>query len=148
MLVYSDRLSNINIKDNLEVAATYILSSEAAWKLGLEKDALLWATKAIESRSDLYEAWHWKAHILHFLEEWKQVFDNASMILKLSRGTHQLVRDSAWIWWGYDLMALSAHKLGRDKEAIEYGERAVSGSPFDPRLQRNLQIYLGATNKS
>ena len=70
------------------------------------------------------------------------------MILKTVKGAHQFAKDSAWIWWGYDPKALSAHKLGRNKEAIEYGERAVSGSPFDPRLQRNLQIYLGSSNES
>ncbi len=147
VILYGELLLKIDTKDKVEVAVSFILTSEAAWKLGLESDALSWATKAIETRSDLYEAWHWKAHILHFLGEWQQVFDNASMILKLSRGEHQFVRESVWTWWGYDLMALSAHKLGRNEEAIEYGERAVSGSPFDPRLQRNLQIYRGVISQ-
>lgn len=146
ILNYSEILAKISTRDNVEVAAAYILSSEAAWKMGLKNDAIDWATKAIEAKKDFYEAWHWKAHILHFLQEWQQVLDNASMIRQLPRGVHPFVRESVWSWWGYDLMALSAHKLGRNDEAVEYGKIALAGSPFDPRLRRNLEIYLGSTS--
>jgi hypothetical protein len=42
---------------------------------------------------------------------------------------------------GYDLVAVSAWKLGKYEEAYEYGQQAVLKSPDDETLQNNLKSY-------
>jgi len=41
----------------------------------------------------------------------------------------------------YDRAALSAYYLDLNKQAAEYGEKALELSPDDARLQKNLEFY-------
>ena len=129
---------------DVERASTCMWASRAAWELGLTDYALSWASKATKEAPYFYEAWHWRAHIHHLLGKWSETNEYAKKILELSRHAHHLVKPEIWDWWGYDLIALSAHKLGNQVEAVEYGELAIQGSPSDLRLQENLRYYTEA----
>ena len=54
------------------------------------------------------------------------------------------MKPDVWNWWGYDLMALSCHRLGLHEEALVYGEIALAAAPGDQRLERNLAYYKNA----
>jgi tetratricopeptide (TPR) repeat protein len=47
---------------------------------------------------------------------------------------------------GYDLVAVSAWKLGNYQEAFEYGQQAVQISPDDEILKNNLKSYQEKIN--
>lgn len=89
----------------------------------------------------MYEAWHWRAHISHLLGEWQDCYACAKKIDTLTPGTHHLVKPAVWSWWGYDLVALAAHNLGNNIEAVKYGELAIAGNDNDVRLKNNLKFY-------
>lgn len=129
---------------SIERASVSIWASNAAWQLGLKKSSIEWARQATKDAPDFYEAWHWRAHIAHLLGKWPETFESATKILNLERHRHHLVKPEVWNWWGYDLIALSAHKLGNQVEAVKYGELALQGSPEDSRLKANLAAYRSA----
>lgn len=133
---------------DIERASTCMWASDSAMKLGHNEWALEWAERATQEAPTFYEAWHWHAHICHLLGDWKKCFDSASKILTLDRQNHHLVKPEVWEWWGYDLFALSAHKLGDNKRAVEYGRRAIIANPNEARLKRNLEFYIEYLNKS
>lgn len=126
---------------SIERSSVCIWASNAAWQLGLKQYSIQWARRATKEAPDFYEAWHWRAHIAHLLGDWNETYDSASKILSLERHRHHLVKPEVWNWWGYDLVALSSHRLGNHKEAVKYGELALQGSPNDSRLRVNLDFY-------
>ena len=129
---------------DVERASTYMYASEAALLLGFRPLAKYWAERATLAAPEFYEAWHWRAHVAHLFSEWKECLEFASRRLELSRQSHHLVKPDVWNWWGYDLMALSSHRLGLHEEALVYGEIALAAAPGDQRLERNLAYYKNA----
>lgn len=136
------RCSELSGGWDVERASTYMWISEAARWLGMMPLAKYWASRATESAPDFYEAWHWRAHIAHLLNDWTECLLSARKIEILARQSHHLVKPEVWEWWGYDLIALSSSKLGLNQWAILYGKRALEGSPHDSRLAKNLEHYL------
>lgn len=126
---------------NVERASTYMWMSEAARWLELMPLAKYWAERATDSAPEFYEAWHWRAHIAHLLNDWTECLESAQKIEELSRQSHHLVKPEVWEWWGYDLIALSSHKLGLDSQAVLFGEKAFFANPGDERLKKNLDFY-------
>ena len=62
------------------------------------------------------------------------------------RSTEFLSENWAWGHMGYDLVAVSAWKLGNYQEAFEYGQQAVQISPDDDILKNNLKSYQEKIN--
>jgi lipopolysaccharide biosynthesis glycosyltransferase len=54
------------------------------------------------------------------------------------------VKPEVWEWWGYDLIALSSHKLLDHEAAVKYGELSLTSKPEDERLVKNLRYYKEA----
>lgn len=133
---------------DVERASTCMWASDAALKLDLKELALEWAQRATREAPRFYETWHWHAHINHLAGKWIECFDSASKILTLDRQDHHLVNPSVWEWWGWDLLALSAHKLGDHRRAVVYGSRALAAMPHDKRLKANLGFYRASLNPS
>jgi len=129
---------------DIEQSSTYMWASEAAQHLGLIVLAEEWAQKATDAAPHFYEAWHWRAHIAHLQGKWEQCREFSFKRLTLTRQSHHLVNPAAWEWWGYDLMALSSHKLGFNEEAVSYGELAIAGNSAEQRLVANLGFYRNA----
>jgi glycosyltransferase involved in cell wall biosynthesis len=129
---------------DVERASTYMWASEAAHQLLLPPLAEEWARKATDVAPNFYEAWHWRAHIAHLNNKWEECLEYSKKRLMLERQSHHLVKPEVWEWWGYDLMALSHHKLGLNAEALLYGETAYFANPRDQRLRNNLDYYRQA----
>jgi glycosyltransferase involved in cell wall biosynthesis len=132
---------------DVEAASTCIWASEAAHHLGFKKLAEEWAEKATTVAPNFYEAWHWRAHLAHLYGKWEQCREFSYKRLKLKRQTHHLVKAEIWEWWGYDLMALSSHKLLDHEAAVKYGKLAVAAAPGIERLQKNLGFYQSALDE-
>ena len=129
---------------DVERASTCMWASDAAQNLGYFDWALQWAERATKEAPDFYEAWHWHAHIAHLQGKWSECLHSSSKILILDRQHHHLVKPEVWDWWGFDLLALSSHKLGKNDMAVEYGNKAILGSPENQRLKTNLEFYSKA----
>lgn len=126
---------------DVERASTCMWASESALQLGFLDWAADWARRGTEEASNFYETWHWRAHICHLQNKWEECFEFSEKILTLNRQNHHLVKPEVWEWWGFDLMALSAHQTNRSSEAVYFGKRALSANPDDKRLLKNLDFY-------
>lgn len=132
---------------DVERASTYMWASEAAHHLKMTSLAEDWARKATEASPRFYEAWHWRAHIAHLNKKWSDCLEYASMRLTLERQSHHLVKPEIWEWWGFDLIALASHNLGKDADAVFYGETAFFKNPGNQRLRKNLDFYRAALRR-
>jgi len=138
---------SLNGGSNVERSSTNMWASEACRWLGHWHLAESYAIDAVNQAPNFYESWHWRAHIAHLRGKWQDCNNFASKILTLDRQDHHLVKPAVWEWWGYDLMALSFHKLGKHNEAIEYGELALAGNLENERLKKNMKIYIEGSSK-
>ncbi len=130
---------------DIERASTCMWASDAAERLGYADWSLEWAERATREAPDFFEAWHWHAHIAHLQRNWRVCLDSSSKVLILDRQNHHLAKPWVWEWGGYDLLALSAHNLGRNHLAVKYGELALTASPENGRLKANLDFYRKAS---
>lgn len=126
---------------DVERASTYMWASEAAHQLGFTVWAMEWAQKATDAAPNFYEAWHWQAQIAYFQQDWIECYESARKILVLEKQHHHLVKPQVWEWQGWDLLALGAHNLKKNDDALKYGERALQGAPNDERLSKNIEFY-------
>ena len=134
----------INNGWDVERASTCMWASEAAHHLGLKKLAIEWARRATAEAPEFYEACHWRAHIAHLYANWEECREFAIKIESLSRQGHHLVKPEVWEWWGFDLIALSSHKLLMHEDAIKYGQLAINGERKNERLKKNFEFYFSA----
>ena len=126
---------------DVERASTCMWASEAAHQLNLKKISIEWADLGIREAPNFYEAWHWRAHLAHLHGDWQTCREYSSKRLELRKQDHHLVKPDVWEWWGYDLMALSSHKLLDHETAVKFGEIALAAAPEIERLQKNLNFY-------
>lgn len=127
--------------NSIERSAINMWVSEAYLKLGQLERAIEFAKNASQLSPEIYETWHWRAHVSHMKKDWQDCFASAIKIETLTRQDHQLTKPEVWQWWGYDLVALSAHYLGKHDLAIFYGKKALLARPEDKRLNENLHYY-------
>lgn len=141
--VLSSAYEAMEIPDGWDVerASTCMWASEAAHFLNLKKLSREWAEKATVEAPEFYEAWHWLAHIAHLQKDWNLCLNSSFKRLDLVRQEHHLVKPDVWEWWGYDLMALSSHKLGDQESARKYGQVALQYAPNNERLAKNIEFY-------
>jgi glycosyltransferase involved in cell wall biosynthesis len=132
---------------DVERASTCMWASEASHFLNLKKLSIEWAERATSEAPNFYEAWHWRAHIAHLNGDWLSCREFSFKRLELKRQEHHLVKPEVWEWWGYDLMALSSHKLGFHEDAVRYGRMALDFLPVDERLLSNLEYYVRASDE-
>lgn len=133
---------------DVERASTYMWASEAAFQLKMSSLAEDWARKATETSPHFYEVWHWRAHIAHLNKKWPECLEYAEKRQSLERQNHHLVKPEIWDWWGFDLIALASHNLGKDSEAAFYGEKAFFKNPENQRLRKNLDFYRAANRRN
>jgi glycosyltransferase involved in cell wall biosynthesis len=131
---------------DVERASTCMWASEAAHQLNLKKISIEWADLGIREAPNFYEAWHWRAHLAHLHGDWHRCRESSFKRLELKKQDHHLVKPDVWEWWGYDLMALSSHKLNFHDDAVKYGKLAVKSAPQIERLRKNLYFYLCGNN--
>jgi tetratricopeptide (TPR) repeat protein len=116
----------------------------------LETDrAAEWLEKAIQQspgrRESLVElAMHHYGH-----GNWQPCYDNATAALAIKeKPLDYLCEDFAWGALPWDLASISAFRLGKVSEAIEYGEKALELDPENERLKNNLTYYHAAAASS
>lgn len=108
-----------------------------------------WLEKAINQapgrRESLVElAMHHYGH-----GNWQPCYDNALAALTIQeKPLDYLCEDFAWGALPWDLAAISAFKLNKPQEAVEYGEKALELDPDNERLQKNLTYYRAAVVSS
>lgn len=129
---------------NIERAASCMWSAEAAFELGYTDWALLWAERGVRSAPIFFEPKGLLANIAFKMEDWQTCYKYAIQILTHTRAHSNLTRDHYWDWLMFDLIAISAHHLGKKEEALHFGKLALDGNPSDSRLQQNLRFYEGA----
>ena len=129
---------------DVERASNYMWASEAAHHLNMPPLAVEWARKATDAAPHFYEVWHWRAHIAHLHGKWEECLEFSKKRLTLERQSHHLVKPEVWEWWGYDLIALSSHRLGLNNDAVNYGHKALTRSPQNERLKSNQKFYIQA----
>jgi len=127
---------------DIERACTYMWASEAAHNLLMPSLAEDWARKATEASQSFYEAWHWRAHIAHLHGKWEECLEFSRKRLTLERQSHHLVKPEVWEWWGFDLIALSSHKLDIHEDAVNFGYKALRNCPNNERLSKNYIFYF------
>ncbi|MGA1324901.1 MAG: glycosyltransferase [Candidatus Nanopelagicales bacterium] len=130
---------------SVEKAATCMWSAEAAFELGYHDWAIEWADRAIWYAPLFFEAKGVRALLAYRMQDWNNCYKYAIQISTHSRQEHHLARASYWDWFMYDLIALSAHHLGKQSEAINFGELAIQGNPNEPRLKDNMKYYTSGT---
>ena len=75
-------------------------------------------------------------------EDWANCYEYALKALEVTeKPLDYLCEEFAWGVTPWDLAALSAHKLGYQEKAINYGTKALSYEPENERLARNLEFY-------
>ena len=126
---------------SIERAAINLWVSESYLKLGQNQRAMEFANNATKLAPETYETWHWQAHVSHMKKDWQECFSSAIKIETLVKQNNQLTKPEVWHWWGYDLVALSAHYLGKHDLAVFYGKKALLARPEDKRLNENLKYY-------
>lgn len=79
--------------------------------------------------------------------EWSKSLESANAALKIKDQKIGLIANFAsWSWRPHDLIALASYYLEDYSKALEHGEIALSYSPEDPRLLKNLDFYLEKTS--
>jgi hypothetical protein len=133
----------LKIKEGWDVerASTCMWASEAALNLDFKEWAIEWIEKGIAEAPLFLEPKIFRAHLAYLEKDWITCNKYAIEIETHTRQDHHLVNPDYWDWYAYDLIALSAHHLGKKKEAIHYGELALKGKPADERLRSNLDYY-------
>jgi glycosyltransferase involved in cell wall biosynthesis len=122
-------------------------NAERAWSMRyLAKmhptEAEHWLLRACSEYPHGAEVWTDLARHYYISENWIGMYYAAKRALTIaySAGLY-LTEPDAYGWWPNDMVALAAHRMGLDKEAIQYGEIALALSPDDNRLKDNLFFY-------
>lgn len=86
----------------------------------------------------------WFAYAEHAMrwKDWETAFLAAKHCLSCTVRRNGFTQDPrVWSEAAYDVAALAAHNIGLHKQAIEWGQQAVSMNPRDDRLKKNLDFY-------
>ncbi len=126
---------------NVERASSCMWNSEAAFELGFIDWAIEWADRGIWEAPLFFEPKGLRAHIAYQMQDWSTCYKFAIQILTHTRAEFILVRPEYWDWVMYDLIAISAYKMGDKNQAIHFGKLAVEGNPGEDRVRKNLEIY-------
>jgi len=78
---------------------------------------------------------------------WERGFEAAVKCFTTPPSAQWPVDDRVNGFLPYDYAAIAAYNLGKKKEAIEYGKKALTLAPDDLRLKRNLDFYLEWSTK-
>lgn len=94
------------------------------------------------SDSDEREAWFKFCEFSYNYKDWEQCYLAAKRCMEVKVRRDGFTYDpAAWGYLVFDYAAIAAHRLGLKKQAIMYGEQALSMNPEDSRLASNLKFY-------
>lgn len=140
------RIKSYQACDDGEVVKSYIARTIAQQYAaqGNHKQADYWYDTAVnqsEERETLFSL----AEYCYQNQDWERCYMAAKRCVGVTQRRDGFTFDPrAWGWQAYDYAAISAHKLGIQSKALEYGQQALDQNPSDIRLQNNLQHYQGS----
>jgi hypothetical protein len=127
-----------------------VWNAERAWSMRyLAKmhptEAEHWLLRACGEYPHGAEVWTDLARHYYIAENWIGMYFAAKRAITIpySAGLY-LTEPDAYGWWPNDMVALAAHRIGLDKEALHHGQVAVDLNPTDQRLKDNLIWYKKA----
>lgn len=105
-------------------------------------DSEYWFLRACAEYPEGREPWVELAKHYYSIGLWSKVVWAVEFALTIiNKPMDYLCESDAWSWLPYDLMAIAKYNLGNKKEALHYGNLAVTCNPNDVRLQNNLVHY-------
>lgn len=111
------------------------------------ENTVQWLTMAIKQAPGRREALVELALHYYGKEDWESCYEQSKAALSIvEKPLDYLCEEFAWGELPWDLAALSAYKLKKHKEAIEYGTKAVELNPSNDRLAVNLAYYRAAAS--
>ena len=110
--------------------------------LGKQREAMVWALRAIAEAPELREPWVQAEEAAYALGDWEGVvyYGTRATAITEKPGTY-INEEKAWGSYPWDAMAYAYYQLGQLAQAQRAGEAALSLAPGDPRLQGNMKFY-------
>lgn len=110
--------------------------------MGNSADAEIWFMRACAEAPYLREPWMDFAMFCYRNERWYPVIALTKRALTLTeRPLNYMSEAAAWNELPYDLLSFACYKIGDNKNALKYVDKAIKISPADERLRRN-RIYF------
>lgn len=110
-----------------------------------ENEREMWLLRACAEYPVGREPWVDLAQHYYNVANWPGCFDAASRALSITtKPLLYLNEEQAWGWSPHDLLALAAHKLGKNDIALAQGQLALNFNPTDQRLKDNMFFYRNA----
>jgi glycosyltransferase involved in cell wall biosynthesis len=107
-----------------------------------------WFLKAIEEAPDRREAAVDLAEHYYYNQNWESCFLLIEKLLKIEeKPLEYLCEEKAWGSFPYDIGSIAAFSLGKYDIAKIWGEKAISLSPNDDRLKKNMTFFVNSLNK-
>ncbi len=125
-----------------ERASAMRLLGYAYEALNESNKAVDWFIKATEEAPERREAWFALAEAYYRRSAWDECFAAALRCLSTPVSTDWLTDIRANGALPYDYAATSAWWTGKNREAVEYGTKAVNLEPENQRLAQNLEWYI------
>lgn len=114
--------------------------AHACHKLGRLQDAYSWYYRAIAEAPHMRDPYVECAQMAYALENWPLVFMMTQEALKITSKSNNFVNQGyAWDHTTDDLCAIACFRLGMYEKALDHAKATLSYTPYDPRLQRNLE---------
>ena len=135
-------LENPNANWSNERCYAMRVMAQAYEALGDHAQAQVWLEKATREAPNTREPWVELSDLARKTEQWKLSYECAKQALTIKDKALVYTMDpSVWGSKPHDLVALAAHHLGKQDEAVEHGQIACELEPGDDRLKRNLEFY-------
>lgn len=111
-------------------------------------DREMWLLRACAEYPHGREPWVDLAQHYYNVDNWAGCFYAATQALKIiEKPLLYLNEEAAWGWYPHDLLAISAHRMGRNETALMQGALALMHNPTEQRLKRNMYFYRNADSK-
>ena len=133
------KMPNAQWKDERAASMRYIAKSY--YNLGNIEKSKTWSLRSIAEAPHLREPYIDMALLLYDLKEWMGVIYMCESAIKIKdRPKTYICEAASWGSLPYDLLSISYYQIKNYKEALKFAEQAVTASPHDERLLRNLEI--------
>lgn len=108
----------------------------------------MWLLRACAEYPSGREPWVDLAQHYYNVANWPGCFFAATQALNIkTKPLLYLNEEVSWGWFPHDLLALAAHKLGKNDIALIQGQLALDLNPTEERLKTNMFFYRYVDNK-
>ena len=107
---------------------------------GSEKE--YWLKKSYEEHPTAREALVELCEYYYEMANWESCREYAMKALEIKERPLEYLNDPrAWGYIPHDMAAIASYHLGYKEDALKFGQEALTISPDDSRLKRNLEFY-------